>query len=66
MDAIKKTKQNFCKKDGVIQRGWYLNTVKAIPAGHYKGANDMTANWEPVNLGVTGQFQNTAIRKSTE
>jgi hypothetical protein len=44
-------------KDGVIKRGWYLNAVKAIPAGHYEGANDMTANWEPVNLGMTSQVQ---------
>jgi hypothetical protein len=50
-------------KDGAIKRGWYLNAVKAIPAGHYKGANNMTANWEPVNLGMTSQFQKHHYKK---
>lgn len=25
----------------------YLNTVKAVPTGHYERTNNMTSNWEP-------------------
>lgn len=28
----------------------YLNTVKAVPTGHYERTDDMTSNWEPETL----------------
>lgn len=36
-------------KEKVLLLFTYLNTVEAIPTGHYEGTHNMTANWEPVD-----------------
>lgn len=57
MCAIKKAKQPLFffffslgkngMKEKVLLLFTYLNTVEAIPTGHYEGTHNMTANWEP-------------------
>lgn len=56
MRAIKKAKQPLFfffslgkngMKEKVLLLVTYLNTVEAIPTGHYEGTHNMTANWEP-------------------